>query len=310
MGREALPQLAGERLFIGDGGLETSLIFHQGLDLPEFAAFVLLDDDAGAGALREYFEPYVRLAQREGAGFVLDTATWRANPDWGERLGRSGDDLDRSNADSVALAREIAAGAGETPVVLNGVIGPRGDGYVAGEAMSPQEARAYHSRQAEALAGAGAEMLTAVTMTYAAEALGIVQAARDAGLPVAISFTVETDGSLPDGQPLGAAIEEVDDRTDGAAAYFMINCAHPSHFEGELERGGDWRERIVGLRANASAKSHAELDEADELDDGDPEDLGRRYRDLRRHLPALNVVGGCCGTDHRHVASVAASLRG
>jgi len=306
---EPLPQLSGDRLFIGDGGLETSLIFQQGLELPDFAAFTLLADDPGRNALRAYFEPYLGIARDHDVGLVLDTVTWRANPDWAARLGYSPEALDDANRDAVALAGELARPlrAQGTPVVVNGVLGPRGDGYVAGEAMSPQEAERYHSRQVETLGAAGAEMVTAVTMTYAAEAVGIVRAARAAGIPVAISFTVETDGRLPDGQPLAEAVEQVDAETAGAAAYFMINCAHPTHFEDVLVPRAPWLERIVGIRANASTRSHAELDEAEELDDGDPDDLAARYAELSRRLPAMNLVGGCCGTDHRHVAAACAA---
>ncbi len=307
---ESLPQLAGDRLFIGDGGLETSLIFHQGLELPDFAAFTLLQDDAGREAVRAYFEPYLAIARARDVGFVLDTVTWRANPDWAARLGYSPEALDQANRDAVTLAEELATPLREqgTPVVVNGVLGPRGDGYVAGEKMSAEEAETYHARQVETFAGAGADMVTAVTMTYAAEAIGIVRAATAAGIPVAISFTVETDGRLPDGQSLAEAVEQVDAETAGAAAYFMINCAHPTHFEGVLPPGAPWLERIVGLRANASTMSHAELDEAEELDDGDPADLGARYGALRGRLPAMNLVGGCCGTDHRHVAEACAAF--
>jgi S-methylmethionine-dependent homocysteine/selenocysteine methylase len=306
---EPLPQLSRDRLFIGDGGLETSLIFQQGLELPDFAAFTLLADDGGRDALRAYFEPYLGIARDHDVGLVLDTVTWRANPDWAARLGYSPEALDDANRDAVALAGELARPlrAQGTPVVVNGVLGPRGDGYVAGEAMSPQEAERYHSRQVETLGAAGAEMVTAVTMTYAAEAVGIVRAARAAGIPVAISFTVETDGRLPDGQPLAEAVEQVDGETAGAAAYFMINCAHPTHFEDVLVPRAPWLERIVGIRANASTRSHAELDEAEELDDGDPDDLAARYAELSRRLPAMNLVGGCCGTDHRHVAAACAA---
>jgi S-methylmethionine-dependent homocysteine/selenocysteine methylase len=176
--------------------------------------------------------------------------------------------------------------------------------------MDAAAARAYHAPQVAALAAGGADMVAALTMNYVDEAVGIVQAASDAGLPAAISFTVETDGRLPDGTDLGTAIMAVDDRTDGGAAYFMINCAHPAHFAGVLDEGGEWTARIMGLRANASQLSHAELDEADELDEGDPADLAARHRDLRRVLPNVAVLGGCCGTDHRHVAHVAAAWSG
>jgi S-methylmethionine-dependent homocysteine/selenocysteine methylase len=151
-------------------------------------------------------------------------------------------------------------------------------------------------------------MVSAITMTYPEEAIGVVQAAQDAGLPAAVSFTVETDGRLPSGQAIDEAIEQADAETDGAPAYFMINCAHPTHFADALEAGAPWLERIGGIRANASRLSHAELDEAEELDDGDPDDLAARYAALRPRLPALRVVGGCCGTDERHIDAISAAL--
>jgi S-methylmethionine-dependent homocysteine/selenocysteine methylase len=304
--RHRLPQLDAAGPFLTDGGLETTLIFHRGLDLPCFAAFALLADDSGRDELRRYFAPYLALAREHGDGFVLDTATWRANPDWGARLGYGLDDLDAANRTAVALAEEIRA-AGEakaTPVVINGVIGPRGDGYDPGELMTADEAQRYHARQIATFADTAADMVTGLTLTNPEEAIGIARAARDHALPAVISFTVETDGRLPDGRPLGDAIERVDAETGGSVAYFMINCAHPTHFAGVLDDDGAWRERIGGLRANASAKSHAELDEAEELDEGDPAALGAEHAALRRRLPAVAVLGGCCGTDHRHVEAI------
>ena len=304
--RDRLPQLDADRPFLADGGLETTLIFHRGIDLPHFAAFDLLRTDAGREGLRAYFEPYVELAREREVGMVLDTATWRASPDWAQRLGYSPDDLDDANRAAVALAEEIRAlGEDErTPIVVNGVVGPRGDGYDPAELMSASEAETYHSRQIATFADTAADMVTAITMTHAEEAIGIVGAAGAAGMPVAISFTVETDGCLPSGQPLPEAIDQVDAETNRAAAYFMVNCAHPTHFAHVLEDEGSWRDRIGGLRANASAKSHAELDEAEELDEGDPVDLGARHRALRDRLPRVAVLGGCCGTDHRHVEQI------
>jgi S-methylmethionine-dependent homocysteine/selenocysteine methylase len=304
--RDRLPQLDAERPFLADGGLETTLIFHRGIDLPHFAAFDLLRSDAGREELRTYFEPYVELAREREVGIVLDTATWRASPDWAQRLGYSLDELDDANREAVALAEEIrAVGEDErTPIVVNGVVGPRGDGYDPGELLSAQDAEAYHSRQIATFADTAADMVTAITMTHTAEAVGVVRAAGAVGMPVAVSFTVETDGRLPTGQPLGEAVEQVDAETDGAAAYFMLNCAHPTHFAHVLEDEGGWRDRIGGLRANASTKSHAELDEAEELDEGDPVELGAQHRGLRDRLPHAVVLGGCCGTDLRHVAQI------
>jgi S-methylmethionine-dependent homocysteine/selenocysteine methylase len=302
-----LPQLTQERLYITDGGLETSLIFHEGLELPDFAAFDLLKDPAGVEALRRYYAPYVAIARERGLGVVLDTPTWRASRDWGERLGYSPAELADANRRAVELIREIAETQPDVPAVLNGVVGPRGDGYVVGETMTADEAASYHAEQIGTFAGAGVDMVSAITMTYVDEAIGIARAAYDAGVPSVISFTVETDGRLPSEQPLRAAIEQVDAETEAAPAYFMINCAHPTHFAAVLEDDGPWLERIGGLRANASTMSHAELDEAEELDEGDPADLAARHAAVHSQLPAVCVLGGCCGTDARHVGEVAAA---
>ena len=303
--RDALPQL-DQVPFLTDGGLETTLIFHEGLDLPHFAAYDLLTREGGEEALRRYFEPYVRIARDAGVGIVLETPTWRANPDWAERLGHSPAELAGLNRSAVALLEGLRADleTPESPIVVSGCVGPRGDGYVVDDAMSADEAQAYHATQIATFAETGADLVTAITMTSADEAVGVVRAARAVGLSVVISFTVETDGRLPSGQSLRDAIEEVDARTDGAPAYFMVNCAHPSHFYEVLQPGTTWTDRIRGLRANASRLSHAELDEAEELDEGDPEELANEYVAVRERLPQLTVLGGCCGTDHRHVEAM------
>jgi len=300
-----LPHL-GDRLFFSDGGLETSLIFLEGVDLPLFAAFVLLADEDGRQQLRRYWEPYLALcAEVPGAGFVLDTPTWRANPDWGKRLGLDATRLRALNTQAAHFMRELRADwaprlAG--PVVVSGTIGPRGDGYLADEQGDTETAAAYHWPQAKALAAGGVDMLSAVTMTNATEAAGVALAGRRAGVPVAVSFTVETDGRLPSGEPLGEAIERVD--SVAPPAYFGLNCAHPLHLQRALDGAASWVERIRCVRANASTKSHAELDAATELDSGDPQDLALRYRGLKAALPRLNVLGGCCGTDTRHLRAI------
>ena len=297
-------------LTVTDGGLETTLVFQQGIDLPDFAAFPLLDTEAGRAALTDYYQPYLDLGRRLGAPVVVDTPTWRANLDWGARLGYDAIRLAAVNRRAVEFVRELATSGPGGPVehVLNGVIGPRGDGYVIGDTMSAPESAAYHGLQARAFAEAGADMMTAVTMTYVDEAIGVVRAAGSVGLPVVISFTVETDGVLPSGEPLGDAITRVDDVTDAAPAYFMVNCAHPAHFAAQLSTGAGWLPRVKAIRANASRCSHAELDEATELDRGDVAELAGWYAQLNATLPDLRVVGGCCGTDHEHVAAIAESL--
>jgi S-methylmethionine-dependent homocysteine/selenocysteine methylase len=305
--RAGLPQMA-DGVFLTDSGLETDLIFHHGHELPDFAAFVLLGDEAGVESLRRYYRDHVAIARRSGAGIVLESPTWRASPDWGERLGYGPEALAAANFRAIDLLVDIRSALDDGPaVVVSGCIGPRGDGYQASVRMTADEAQRYHSMQAETFAETEADLVTAMTMTYPAEAIGLVRAAREADMPVVISFTVETTGLLPCGTTLRDAIAEVDAASDGAPPYYMINCAHPDHFEHVLDPGADWTGRLRGIRANASRMSHAELDEAEELDDGDPHELGLDYQRLRAGLPGLTVLGGCCGTDRRHVEEIAAA---
>jgi S-methylmethionine-dependent homocysteine/selenocysteine methylase len=304
--RNALPQLDGE-LFLTDGGLETTLIFHEGWELPDFAAFLLLKDAAGVAALRKYFHTYAAIAQRFGAGLVLESVTWRANADWGARLGYSQDALAHANRQAIQLLEDIRneVESAQTKVVISGCVGPRGDGYVPSQMMSAHEAEAYHSVQIATFAQTAADMVCALTLNYVAEAVGITHAAQRAGMPIAISFTVETDGRLPTGETLKAAIEAVDRATSSYPCYYMINCAHPTHFAHVLLPEEPFVQRIAGLRANASRMSHAELNEAPELDIGNPAELGDQYAALKRRLGNLNLLGGCCGTDHRHIEQIA-----
>lgn len=300
--RNNLPQLDGG-LFLTDGGIETTLIFHDGFDLPHFAAFDLLNDPKGMAALKKYFATYAGIARTNGVGFVLESPTWRASSDWAEKLSYSREALDAVNRDAIELMKEVRAEfeTGESPMVVSGCVGPRGDGYDPGHVMSPEEAETYHGGQIRSFGKAGADMITAITMTNVNEAVGLTRAAKAADIPVVISFTVETDGRLPSGQSLKEAIEAVDTATGNGPAYFMVNCAHPTHFDTTLAGQEPWLERIRGLRANASKLSHAELDEATELDDGNPAEFGAQYSELRQRFPHINVLGGCCGTDHRHV---------
>lgn len=304
-----LPQL-GTDLFVTDGGMETTLIFHDGIDLPEFAVFPLLRTEDGQTALRRYYGTYTDLAARYGRGLILESPTWRASSDWGRALGYDAPALADANRQAVRLIASIGRQHRDTtglPVVLSGNVGPRGDGYVPKAAMSVQEAASFHAPQIEALAGEGVDMICAMTLNYVEEAEGVVRAAQRVGLPVAISFTVETDGHLPTGQTLASAITDVDRATDAYPSYYMINCAHPDHFTDVVENAGEWTTRIRGIRANASRLSHAELNDASDLDAGDPEELGRQYAYLKSLLPNLTVFGGCCGTDHRHVSQMVAA---
>jgi S-methylmethionine-dependent homocysteine/selenocysteine methylase len=306
--RFALPQLGGD-FFLTDGGIETTLIFREGLELPHFAAFDLLRRPDGEAALRRYFRTYAELAKRIGVGLILESPTWRASADWGARLGYGRNGLIHANRHAIRLLEEIRGELEDerTMMPISGCVGPRGDGYDPATLMSEGDAETYHRDQIDVFADTAADMVTAITMSYAEEAIGVARAAEQAGMPVAISFTVETDGRLVTGQTLRDAIEQIDVATSAYPAYYMINCAHPAHFEGALAAEERWTQRIRGLRANASTKSHAELNESPTLDVGNPAELGRQHARLKARLPHLNVMGGCCGTDERHVEQIAAA---
>lgn len=304
--RSCLPQLNGKTV-LTDGGLETVMVFQEGIELPLFAAFHLMDSEDGLQRLRDYFDRYIPLAKRAGVGFMLESLTWRASPGWTAQLGLSDADMARINRDSIAFLAELRAvhETDDTPMVISGCVGPRGDGYDPGELMTEAEAETYHARQIGVLADTAADLISALTMNNVPEAIGITRAAKKAGIPVAVSFTVETDGRLPTGQALGDAVAAVDAATGNAPAYFMINCAHPTHFEAALAGNP----RIRGLRANASSCSHEELDNAEVLDDGNPVELGGQFAALMRAHPQLSVVGGCCGTDHRHIEQISLAVK-
>ncbi|MGA8850436.1 MAG: homocysteine S-methyltransferase family protein [Aeromicrobium sp.] len=287
--------------YVTDGGLETDLVFHHDFDLPEFAAFPLLTDERGRAVLDGYYDSYVDMAHRAGLGVMLETPTWRANQDWGTRVGYDAPALDQANRHAVDLVRQAARRSPLTPALISGIVGPRGDGYVVAERPTVDEAAAYHSAQVASLTAAGVDLVHAMTITTPEEAMGVVTAARSAGIPVAISFTVEVDGRLPDGAPLGESIEAVDEMA--SPDWFGINCSHPTHIATALD-GGGWQERVVSLRPNASTMSHAELDAMEVLDPGDLGLLTASFHDIRAQFPNLSIVGGCCGTSAGHVAAL------
>ncbi|WP_424970829.1 homocysteine S-methyltransferase family protein [Dinoroseobacter sp. S76] len=295
------------RFFLTDGGLETYMIFDKGYELPCFSAAVLLDTAQGCADLTAYFERFIGIARRSGRGFILDAPTWRAGAAWAGPLGQTLKEVMETNARAVAFVTALRTEheTPELPILINGLVGPAGDAYATDATLSRQDALLIHAPQIHALGRAGVDMISAMTLTHAEEAIGIVQAAKEIDLPVVIAFTLETDGRLPSGQPLEAAIAEVDAATDAGALYYMINCAHPDHFAALLDPNALWTQRIGGLRSNASRMSHAELDNAEVLDDGDPVELGALSAALAERLPNIRVIGGCCGTDHRHLGCIA-----
>ena len=281
----------GDQIFLTDGGMETVMVFHEGIDLPQFAAFTLLDSDIGRAALTRYYTGFLDEAAAQRAGFLLDTPTWRASAGWGQVMGLAPEQIDAINRAAVALVQGVRAERPRQPILLNGVIGPHGDAYAPEQELSPEAAQNYHRRQVNVLAAAGVDLISAVTISSHGEAIGIAMAAEAVDQPVTLSFTVETDGRLINGMSLADAIHRTDDATDAAPLWYGINCAHPEHFRDILH--GDWTARIGSVRANASRRSHAELDQSTELDDGDVAELAQQYHQLLHILPWLHVLGGC-----------------
>ncbi len=303
--RADLPQLAMST-FMTDGGLETDLIFNKGIDLPEFAAFDLLKNEEGKDVLNKYYRDYLNVAKEKCSGFILEAPTYRANPDWALKIGYSLASLKDINETAVRELEKLRNDYenDDFKIAISVCIGPRGDGYAPNNLMSIEKAEAYHSYQIKLVADTNADLVSALTMNYNEEAIGIVNAAKNNNIPVVISYTVETDGKLPSGQSLKEAITSLDKMTDNYVSYYMINCAHPDHFTDILNPDSPWVKRIKGLRANASAKSHAELDESESIDAGDKDQLAKKYQKLKTLLPNLTVIGGCCGTDHTHMEKI------
>jgi homocysteine S-methyltransferase len=303
--RTCLPQF-GKRLFLTDSGMETSLIYHHGIELPHFASFDLMKNAEGRAIVDAYYSKHAALAKHKGLGFVLETPTWRANKDWGARLSYTPGQLAHVNRETVALMLDIRERfeTPNSPMPISGNIGPRGDGYRIDTKMTVKEACAYHAQQVETFSQTEVDFVSGFTMNYTEEAIGIILACELANIPAVISFTVETNGKMASGESMKEAVEKMDAATGAYASYYMINCAHPTHFESAIAAGENWVQRIKGLRANSSRKSHAELDASTELDDGNPHELGRQYRALLKKIPGMTVLGGCCGTDIRHVEQI------
>ena len=314
--------LLEQRTFLTNAGTETYLVFQQGFDLPEFCAFVVHEDDEAWDALqRSQLWPTLQTAADNNCGLIQDVLVWRAHPDFLAKLGRSLEELNTVNARAVAKTRDSLARWRETcghdeercPVLIAADIGPRGDGYQVNNAdVTPEAARDYHQQQIAVLAAAQVDLVCALTMTTAAEAIGIAQAADSCSLPIIVSPTVETDGRLPDGSTLGSFIQQVDDATDAAPLFYMVNCAHPTHLRPTLEAArsdkASWLTRFHGFRANSSRKSHEELDNSTELDRGDVFGLAHEMAEMHSEY-GLQVIGGCCGTDHEHLAAMAEAAK-
>lgn len=296
--------LEGNKTFLVYAGTGTDLIFNHGVELPGFASFPLLEEPGTRVILAGQMQALVDLAREMNVGCILDAPTWMANADRAAPLGYDAERLAEVNKDAVSLMEDVRQASARDDVLVSACIGPRYDPYADIPPVPVEDARQYHAAQMQSLKDTSVDLVTAYTFNRPSEAAGCILAARDADLPIIMSLVVETDGCLADGTKLVDGIDQIDAATDSAALFFMVNCAHPTHFAGAIGN----HPRLRGLVANASSCSHAELDEADELDEGDPIELGKQIAAIAQQNPSIQVFGGCCGTDMRHLKSMVSEL--
>lgn len=307
--RDKLPQLNGHDVAT-QGGMETWLQYVDGFELQHFCFFDLLNNSKAVTALRDYHRKIIEAVIPHGFGILAEGLHYRASRDWGELLGYSREGLVEINFRGVEFYKELADEyeSGDNPMPIGGVIGPRGDAYEIGKTPDAAEAEEYHSEQIQTLTDAGVDMITAATLSFVDEAIGIARAAKSAQIPIVLSFFTNSDGNLESGPTVREAIEAVDAATDSAPAYYMINCSHPLEFEPALEEA-EWTRRLGGFMPNAVASEKLSLCTLGHLEDGDPEELGHQMGSLARRFPHMTVWGGCCGTDSRHLGQICKRVR-
>ncbi|PMG07031.1 homocysteine methyltransferase [Vibrio breoganii] len=289
-------------------GIDTELLFTHNQPLPGYASYPLLAKSSTRAIIEKMYIDLIALAKRYQTAVILDAMTWIASSQRGAMIGLNEHQLRDFNLDAIDLMAQVRDRCGDLPTLLSAQIGPREDGYQANNQMSANESLGYHSTQIDTYKLTKADFITASTLSYPEEAAGIVLAAKSANIPVVVSFTVELDGNLPNGESLEDAIAKVDGLTKRYASYFMINCAHPSHFSHSFTQQ-PWEQRIKGIVVNASKCSHAELDRCETLDSGDPFTLGKEVAEICRQNTQISVVGGCCGTNLDHLEQIMKNLR-
>jgi len=303
------PQNRG-RFYLTEGGTETELMYKHGFELPHFAMFPLLDNPKAVSKMREMFRSYLDVAAEHDFCALMGGLDYRASPDWGDLLGYSPASLSDANLQSIEFLRELANEySSQVPeILIQGLIGPRGDAYERNETISENEAEDYHSVQLETLKKANVDSALAITFNNIPESVGVARAAAKIGVPLAISLTLDSNSKLHSGPSLADAITAIDEQTNQAPEYFLINCSHPLEFEPAIEPG-DWIQRVRGVRPNASKMDKMALCQIGYLEDGDPEELGRLCGDLARQYPHMDIWGGCCGTWDNHLNEIAKNVK-
>lgn len=287
-----------------NGGLETTLIYKHNLDLPFFSCIDLFKTEETKQIMYDYYLDYVKAAKKYNVPVIIDTPTWRFNKDWAIQSGYNDQQLANRNKEAVDLVRGLKDVYDN--VIISGELGPRYDGYVISEKMTTEEAQQYHSAQVESFSSSNVDIITAATMNYVEEALGVTLAAKSTSTPLVVSFTLSSEGDLPSGMTLKEAIMKVDTISGEYPLHYMINCVHPVYFAELLKKNKDqaWIKRIKGIRPNASSKSHEELDNLGTLDVGDMDELANYCKEIQDSCKHIKLFGGCCGTTVEHIECI------
>jgi len=302
------PQQKG-RFYLTEGGTETELLYRYGFELPQFAVFPLLDNPRAVSKMREMFRSYLEVAARHEMCALMGGLDYRASPDWGELLGYSPQGLAEANLRSIEFLRDIAGEyVSDIPdILIEGLIGPRGDAYERGASITESEAEDYHSVQLETLKKANVDLALAITFNNIPEAIGVARAAGRIGVPLAISLFLDSTSKLSSGASLAEAITAIDKETAQTPEFYLVNCSHPVEYEPAME-AGDWIHRVRGVRPNASRMEKMALCQIGHLEEGDPVELGELCGDLARRHPHMDIWGGCCGTWDRHLDEIARNV--
>jgi homocysteine S-methyltransferase len=306
----SLPPQSDDLIYLTEGGFETELMYLHGFELPCFAAFHLLDSTKGYQAVRDLYARVCDVAAAESTGLLLGWLNYRASPDWGAKLGLSPEALRAATLRSIAMLADLRKSyAGQVPhFAISDAIGPRGDAYGTGGAITEAEAEDYHSVQLETLKHSDVDVIWAATQNNVPEVIGMARAARALGLEIAVAWSLNAESRLSSGPTLAEAITRTDAAVPGVVAWHSLTCSHPLEFTPALTPG-PWTDRLRCIRPNAAAMDKIALCKLGHLEDGDPVELGRQMGDVARRYPAMDIWGGCCGTDHRHLSEIVRNVQ-
>ena len=309
MASEFLPRVDGT-YYLTEGGIETEIMYKYGFELPHFAMFPLLDNPEALTAMKGIWQRSLRAAADNGFNAIMNGVDYRASPDWGALLGYTPDGLASMQMRAIDFLRDVARDFEQDidTIIISGTIGPRGDAYSRNETITADVAEEYHSVQLATLKKAGVDMAWAMTFNNIPEAVGTIRAAENTGIPIAMGLSLDSSSRLNSGPSMAEAVPEIDAQTNSAAAFFGLNCSHPLEFEPALD-GGEWMKRLRSIRPNASPMDKIALCKIGHLEDGDPDELAQQMLDVARRMPHMDIFGGCCGTDERHLSKIAATVK-